>query len=286
MARALWKGAISFGLVTIPVSLYPARDAQSDISFHLLHKDDLSRVHQKWVDEQDHEVAYDDLVRGYEYEKDRYVVIGDGDLAAANVEATQTIDIMHFVDATAIDFAYLDTPYYTEPGKAGRKAYALLRETLKQTGTVGVAKMVIRSKQHLCAVVPDGPALIAFTLRWPYQLRDASEFDLPGEVEVSEQELNMARQLIEAMTTEWRPEQYRDTFHDDLLALINDKVGSGRSSEPAAEAPKGEPPEAQVIDIMSLLKRSMEAQRAAAEGSGQTGETGASTGRAYAGEAG
>jgi DNA end-binding protein Ku len=285
MARALWKGAISFGLVTIPVSLYPARDAQSGISFHLLHKDDFSRVHQKWVDEQDHEVPYDDLVRGYEYEKDRYVVIGDGDLAAANVEATQTIDIMHFVDATAIDLAYFDTPYYTEPGKAGRKAYALLRETLRQTRTVGVAKLVIRSKQHLCAVIPDGPALIAFTLRWPYQLRDASEFNLPGEVEVSEQELNMARQLVEAMTTEWRPEQYRDTFHDDLLALIDDKVRSGRLTEPAAEAPKKEQPQAQVIDIMSLLKRSMEAQRAAVEGSGQSDETGASAGRAHVGDA-
>lgn len=279
MARALWRGAISFGLVTIPVSLYPAKDSQSDISFHLLHKDDLSRVHQKWIDEQDHEVAYEDLVRGYEYEKGRYVVIGDGDLVAANVEATQTIDIMHFVAATAIDPTYYDTPYYTEPGKAGRKAYALLRETLKETGTVGVAKMVIRSKQHLCVVIPDGDALVACTLRWPYQLRDAAEFDLPGDVEVSEQELSMARQLVQTMTTEWRPEQYRDTYHDDLLKLIDEKVKSGRPTE-VAEVPRQEQPEAQVIDIMSLLRRSMEAQRTAAEGKEHTGEKEAPADRA------
>lgn len=271
MARAIWKGAISFGLVTISVSLYPAKDSQGDISFHLLHKGDLSRVHNKWVDEHDHEVAYDDLVRGYEYEKGRYVIIGDGDLQVANVEATQTIDIMHFVDGAAIGPAYYDTPYYTEPAKAGRKAYALLRETLRDTGTVGVAKMVIRSKQHLCAVIPDGQALIACTLRWPSQLREASEFDLPGEVEVSRQELSMARQLVEAMTTEWRPEQYRNTYHDDLLQLIDERVKSGLLTE-ATKAPKREQPAAQVIDIMSLLKRSMEAQRAATEDKGQSGE--------------
>ncbi len=262
MARALWKGAISFGLVAIPVSLYTAKDARGDLTFHLLHKDDLTRIHNKRVDENEHEVSYEDLVRGYEYEKDRYVVLGDGDFAAANVEATQSIDIMHFVEADAIDLAYYDTPYYTEPTKAGRKAYALLRETLRQTGKVGVAKVVIRERQHLCALVPDGDALLAYTLRWPYQLRDASELDLPGEVEVSEQELNMARQLVEAMASDWVPEQYHDTYRDDLLRLIDEKVKSGRLTE-ATEAPKTEAREAEVVDIMSLLKQSMERRKAA-----------------------
>ncbi len=273
MPRALWKGTISFGLVTIPVSLYPARDTQGNLSFHLLHREDLTRIHNKRVDENDHEVPYDEVVKGYEYEKGRYVVVGQGDFEAANVEATQTVDIMHFVDSGKIDLAYYDTPYYTEPGKAGRKAYALLRDTLKQTGMVGVAKIVIRERQHLCALVPDGQALLAYTLRWPYQLRDASEFDLPGEVEASEQEVNMARQLVETMATEWTPELYHDTYRDDLLKLIDEKVKSGRSTEPA-EALEREEPEAAVIDIMSLLKRSMEMRKTGPAHEGAAGETG------------
>jgi DNA end-binding protein Ku len=264
MARALWKGAISFGLVTIPVSLYPAKDSRGDIAFHLLHKDDLSRVHNKRVDDQEHEVAYEDVVKGYEYEKGRYVVIGATDLEAANVEATQSIDILHFVDASAIDIAYYDTPYYTEPSKAGRKAYALLRDTLKRAGKVGVAKIVIRERQHLCAVIADGPALLAYTLRWPYQLREASELDLPGDdYEVSQQELKMAEQLVEVMATAWGPEQYRDTYREDLMKLIDQKVKTGQFTE-TAEAPKRAEPEGKVVDIMTLLRRSMEQQNAAA----------------------
>jgi DNA end-binding protein Ku len=273
MARALWKGAISFGLVTIPVSLYPARDTHGDLSFHLLHKEDLTRVHNKRVDENDHDVPYEELVKGYEYEKGRYVVIGEGDFEAANVEATQSIDIMHFVDGAAIDLAFYDTPYYTEPSKVGRKAYALLRDTLVQTGKVGVAKIVIRERQHLCALMPGGLALIAYTLRWPYQLRDASEFDLPGTVEVSKQELSMARQLVEAMATIWDPEQYHDTYRDDLLRLIDEKVKSGRLTE-VGEAPKRETHEAEVVDIMSLLKRSMEARKAGSSEEAAAGTAG------------
>ncbi len=264
MARALWKGAISFGLVTIPVSLYPAKDSRGDIAFHLLHKDDLSRVHNKRVDDEEHEVAFEDVVKGYEYEKGRYVVIGAADLEAANVEATQSIDIMHFVDASEIDIAYYDAPYYTEPSKAGRKAYALLRDTLRRAGKVGVAKIVIRERQHLCAVIADGPALLAYTLRWPYQLRDAAELDLPGEnYEVSEQELKMAEQLVEAMTTSWDPDQYRDTYHEDVMKLIERKVKTGQLTE-AVEAPKREDHDGEVVDIMSLLRRSMEQQKAGA----------------------
>jgi DNA end-binding protein Ku len=261
MARALWKGAISFGLVAIPVSLYPAKDTTGDLTFHLLHGEDLTRVHNKRVDENGHEVPYEEVIKGYEYEKGRFVVLGEGDFEAANVEATQSIDIMHFVEGGDIDLAFYDTPYYTEPSKAGRKAYALLRETLKKTGRVGVAKIIIRERQHLCALVPDGLALLAYTLRWPYQLREASEFDLPGEVEVSQQELNMAKQLVDAMATDWSPEQYHDTYREDLLKLIDEKVKSGRLAE-VGEAPKREAPDAEVVDIMSLLKRSMEQHKA------------------------
>jgi DNA end-binding protein Ku len=264
VAHALWRGAISFGLVTIPVSLYPAKDAKGELTFHLLHKQDLTRVHNKRVDENGHEVPLEEVVRGYEYEKGRYVVVGEGDFEAANVKATQSLDIMHFVDAAAIAPALFDTPYYTEPGKVGRKAYALLRETLKKTGRVGVATVVIRERQHLCALVPDGAALLAYTLRWPDQLRDASEFDLPADVEASPQELAMAEQLVQAMTTEWNPAQYRDTYREDLLKLIDERIKSGQLTE-VSETPKVETHEAEVVDIMTLLKRSMEQRQAAGE---------------------
>jgi DNA end-binding protein Ku len=269
MARALWTGAISFGLVTIPVSLYPAKNAQENVAFHMLHQSDLRRVHNRWVDDEGHEVPFEEIVKGYEYEKDRYVVIDRSDLTAANVESTQSIDIMHFVDAADIDIAFYDTPYYTAPNKPGRKAYALLRDTLKRTGKVGVARVVIRERQHLCAVLPDGPALLAYTLRWPYQLRDASDLELPSEslddLSVSPQELKMAEQLVEAMTTAWAPEQYRDTYHDDLLRLIEQKVKAGEVTA-AAEAPTQPVAEAEVVDIMELLKRSVEERKALARG--------------------
>ncbi len=266
MARALWKGAISFGLVTIPVSLYAAKTTKSDLTFHMLDRKDMRPVHNKRVDDEDHEVAWDDVAKGYEYEKDRYVLIGDEDFKAANVEATQSIDIVSFVDAGEIDPAYFDTPYYTEPSKPGRKAYALLRETLKRTGKVGVAKIVVRTRQHLCAIRPDGAMLVAEILRWPYQLRSADEFDLPGEdlgkLGVSEPELKMAQQLVEAMAAKWEPEQYRDTYREDLMKLIGEKVARGEFTE-IAEAPAeaGQTAEAKVVDIMSLLKRSMEEQK-------------------------
>lgn len=264
MARALWKGAISFGLVTIPVSLYPAKDARENVSFHLLHRDDLSRVHNKRVDEEGHEVALEDIVKGYEYEKNRYVVLDPDDLTRANVEATQSIDIMAFVDRDDIDLTFFDTPYYTEPAKAGRRAYALLRETMRHTGKVGVAKIVIRERQHLCAVLADGPVLLAYTLRWPYQLRKPADLDLPSEdldtLAVTEQEIKMAAQLVEAMAGQWRPDQYRDTYRDDVMRMIDEKVKGGTVTRARAPKPKEG---AEVIDMMALLRRSVEERQSA-----------------------
>lgn len=264
MARALWKGAISFGLVTIPVSLYPAKDARDDISFHMLHREDLRRVHNKRVDEQGHEVALPDIVKGYEYERDQYVALDPEDLKRANVEATQSIDIVQFVDGGEIDVTYYDTPYYTEPAKAGRRAYALLRETIKRTGKVGVAKIVVRERQHLCAVIADGPVILAYTLRWPYQLRDLADLDLPSEdldeLQVTDQELKMAEQLVGAMAGEWRPEQYRDTYRDDVLKMIDEKVKGGKVTVRREAKPKEG---AEVVDIMALLRRSVEEKKSA-----------------------
>ena len=264
MARALWKGAISFGLVTIPVALYPAKDVRDSVAFHLLHRDDLLRVHNKHVDEAGHEVAQEDIVKGYEYERDTYVVLEPADLKRANVEATQTIDIMQFVDAADIDITYYDTPYYTEPAKAGRRAYALLRETIRRTGKVGVGKLVIRERQHLCAILADGPAIIAYTLRWPYQLRGSADLDLPtedlDELAVTAQELKMAEQLVGAMVGEWQPTNYRDTYRDDLLKMIDEKVKGEKVTAPKEAKPAQG---AEVIDIMALLRRSVEQRQAA-----------------------
>ncbi|MCL5735600.1 MAG: Ku protein [Actinobacteria bacterium] len=275
MARALWKGAISFGLVTIPVSLYPAKNARENISFHMLHRKDLSRVHNRWVDEADHEVPYEDIVKGYEYEKGQYAVIAEADLKAANVQATQQIEILHFVDAKDVDIAYFDTPYYTEPAKIGRRAYALLRETLIRTNRIGLAKIVIRERQHLCAVLADGPVILAYTLRWPYQLRTPTELDLPSEdieeLGISTQELQMAEQLVNAMAAAWDPSHYRDTYREDILKLIATKVEGGKVKAPAARRPEAKG--AEVIDIMDLLKKSVERQK--------TG-TGTKTGTAHA----
>jgi len=264
MPRPLWRGAISFGLVTIPVSLYPAKSAEDDVTFRMLHATDLKRVRNRWVDDEDHEIPYEEIVKGYEYEKDRYVVIGKADLEAAGVEATQSIDIMHFVDGADIDLAFYETPYYTEPAKVGRRAYALLRETLRKTGKVGIAKIVIRERQRLCAVIADGPVILAYTLRWPYQLRAASDLDLPSEdlesLELSPQELKMDGQLVEAMAAPWEPEQYRDTYRDELLRLIDEKVKTGEVTA-APEPPPREATEAEVVDIMALLKRSVEERK-------------------------
>lgn len=267
MPRPLWKGAISFGLVTIPVSLYPAKNARDTVTFHMLHAPDLRRVHNLWVDEEAHQVPYEEIVKGYEYEKDRYVVIGKADLEAANVKATQTIDIMHFVNGADIDIAFYDTPYYTEPAKMGRKAYALLREVLRSTGKIGVAKVVIRERQHLCAILADGPVILAYTLRWPYQLQEASALDLPSEdlaeLDLSPEEIAMAGQLVDMMASSWKPEQYRDTYREELLRLVKEKVEKGEVTAAPAPPPREEQ-EAEVIDIMALLKRSVEENQAKA----------------------
>lgn len=266
MARALWKGAISFGLVTIPVSLYPAKTAESDVKFNLLDRRDMRPVHNKRQDDAGHEVPWEEVVKGYEYAPDQYVIVSEEELKAAMPESTQSIDIIHFIDGAEIDSTYYDTPYYTEPSKAGRKAYGLLRETLRQTGRVGVAKIVVRTRQHLCTLRVDGQMLLVQILRWPYQLRSAAEFNLPDEdmktLGVSDAEIKMAKQLVESMTAKWEPEQYKDTYREEVLKIIEEKVETGKVetiSETAEEAPT----EGKVVDIMSLLKRSVEKQKGA-----------------------
>lgn len=264
MPRALWRGSISFGLVMIPVSLFPARSPRSDLRFNLLHEADMKPVRNQRVDDSGHEVPWDEIVKGYEYAPDQYVIVSQDELDGVSVVGTQSVDILHFVDASEIDPDFYDTPYYTEPTKQGRKVYALLRETLSRTGKVGVARVVIRTRQRLCSVRADGDMLVINILRWPYQLRDATDFNLPGsdldELGVTKAELNMAEQLVASMEQNWSPEEYTDTYRDAVLAMIEEKVSRGETTavedvDAAAPTPEAG---AEVVNIMDLLKRSME----------------------------
>jgi DNA end-binding protein Ku len=264
MARAIWKGSISFGLVSIPVGLFSA-ESRDEISFRQLDKKNLSPVgYKKYNKETGKEVELEDIVKGYEYEDDRYVLISDEDLRRANPEKTQTVDITDFVELGDIDPEYFDKPYYLAPTtKKNMKAYALLREALKRAKKVGVAKVVIRSREYLSAVIPHKDVLVLEILRYPHEIRGTDELDLPhGDLEemgVTDREVKMAEMLIDGMTSEWDPAKYHDTYRDDLMALIHKKIESGQT-EVLDETPVEEPaPRGDVIDIMALLKKSVEA---------------------------
>jgi DNA end-binding protein Ku len=257
MPRSIWKGSISFGLVNIPVGLYSAEKRQ-EVQFHLLNKKDRSPIRYQRVSEKTgKEVAWDDIVRGYEYEEGHYVILSDEDLKRANPESTQTVDILDFVDAADIPSYYFDKPYYLGPDKKGAKSYALLRETLVHTGKVGIAKVVIRTRQYLSAVVPEGDVLVLNLLRFAHELRDASEIEVPhGRAGVSDRELEMAEKLVDGMVSDWDPEKYRDSYESDLMTLIEKRVKSGDTA--AVETPVPKKDMGNVVDLMALLKRSVE----------------------------
>jgi DNA end-binding protein Ku len=270
--RPIWKGSIDFGLVNIPVKLYSAQ-ASSQLDFDLLDKRDFSRVRYRRVNEKTgREVPWDQIIKGYEYGKGEYVALTDKDFRDANVEATQSIEIMDFVDAADISPLHYETPYYLEPLKNGRRAYALLREVMKKTAKVGIAKVVIRNRQRLAALIPQGSLLVLNILRYAHELRDPSQLELPQtnvKGAVSSQEIKMAEQLVENMVGEWSPGKYRDEYYEDLLNLIQKKIKAGKTKvvEPAGEAP---PPkrEGKVINIMDLLRQSVK-KREAKEGTRQ-----------------
>lgn len=263
MPRAVWKGAIAFSLVNIPVSLYPASGAD-ELKLHLLDRRDFAPVGNQRINKRTGKpVAAEDIVKGYEYEDDQYVVVGDEDFRQANVKATQTVDIVGFVAAGDVPAYYFDTPYYLEPTRQGAKSYALLRETLRRSGRIGLAMVVIRTRQHLAALLPVDQALILNTLRFASEIRPMAALALPGEalkaLGIAASELTLAERLVDDMTVEWSPEQYRDTYTDDLMARIQRKVEAGEShllAEPAAE--KEPAAGAEVVDLMALLKRSLE----------------------------
>lgn len=264
MPRVLWKGAISFGLVHIPVGLYSA-EKRNSFDLTMLDRRTMKPVgFKRYNKETGEDVSWDDIVKGYEYEKDRYVVLTEDDFKRANVEATQTIDILSFGDEDEIPSMYFETPYYLAPDKLGHKGYALLRETLKQTGKVAIANVVIRTRQYVAALLPVGDIIVMNTLRYANELRGTDELEVPSSnlkaVGVNPREIEMARKLVDGMTAKWNPDEYRDSYHEDLLALIEKRVQAGQTEVITEPSEEGEerPAKGEVIDLMALLKRSVE----------------------------
>ena len=258
MPRGLWKGAISFGLVNVPVELHSAKKRSSELDMTMLDKRDLAPVGYKRVNKSSgKEVAWGDVVKGYEYRDDKYVVLSDEDFRRANPEAAKTVDIQAFVELADIAPQYFETPYYLVPGKRGEKAYALLRETLRKSGKAGIATVVIRTKQYLAALIAQEDLLVLNTLRYHDELKKASEFDVPG-AKVTAKELDMAMRLVDDMGDAWQPEKYKDTYRDDLLKRIEEKVKAGQTEEITEPQKEAKERTADVIDLMSLLKKSVE----------------------------
>jgi DNA end-binding protein Ku len=263
MPRSLWKGAISFGLVNIPVVLYSAENRNS-FDLTMLDRRDMKPVgFKRYNKETGKDVPWEEIVKGYEYEKERYVVLSEEDFRRANVEATQTVDILNFVDAEEISPTYFETPYYLAPDRRGEKGYALLRETLKKTNKVGIATVVIRTRQYIAALIPRDDVIVMNTLRYANELKPVKDIDVPSDnlktVGVTPREIEMATKLVEEMAESWDPERYRDTYHEDLMNLIEKRIKAGQTQAVTEPEEEGEPQApAEVIDLMALLKKSVE----------------------------
>jgi len=256
MPHPIWTGAVAFGLLRIPVKVYTAVRS-NELHFHFLHKTDEGRiqnVRRCALDAQD--VSYADIVRGYEYEKGRYVLISDEELERLHPEATQTVEIMEFVDVAEIDPMYFDAPYYLEPEEQARNVYALLREALAQSGKVGIARVVLRSREHLAALKPDGQMLTLELMHFADEIVEQTEFDLPKEEPVDEKELNVARMLIDAMTAPFDPEKFHDTYREGLWKMIQARAAG--KTLPKAAAPKPLPLIPKNAELIDLLQQSLE----------------------------
>lgn len=255
--RAIWKGAISFGLVNVPISLYPAT-TQKELSFRLLRKSDLSPINYKRIAETDgKEVPWDQIVKGYEYEKGKFVVLSEEDFERADVKATQTIEVLEFVHLHEIDPIYFDRPYYLEPQKQGAKAYALLRDALKKMEMVGIAKVVIKTRQHLASVKPEQKALVLEIMHFAEELVSPNSLQIPGDVAVGSREMQMASELVERLSGPWEPKKYTDDYRDALMKLIEKKIESGGRT-PGESKAAGKRPSTKVIDLLSVLQQSLE----------------------------
>ena len=262
MPRAIWNGSISFGLVNIPVKLYNAV-SRKNVSFHQIDSDSGARIKMQRVSSKTgEEVPYERIVKGFEISPDRYVVITPEELDNLDPKATRAIDIEDFVELDQIDPVHYERPYYLVPEKGAAKAYALLLQAMKDSNKVAIARMVLRTKQYLAAIRPKGDILCLETMLFADEVVDEAELDgVPGDdVEVSERELKMARQLIESLSTDFEPEKYQDEYRERVLALIEAKA---EGAEIVAQAASEEP--AQVVDLMAALEASLAAARAAKE---------------------
>src|SRR5215203_1188814 len=268
MARAMWKGAIAFGLVNIPVELFSAtRDHRP--KFRLLHAKDESPVHYERVCQSEGKpVGWEDLVKGYEYERGHFVVLTKDDFKTAALEKTKTVDILDFVDPDEVDERYFETPYYLQPGKGADRAYALIREAIRDSGKIGIAKIILRDAQHLAALEAIGDALVLTMMRFADELADMSEFRFPKAGEIRPAELQMARQLVDSLSASWEPEKYGDEYRDNLMRVITGKL---KGKTPRLKE-RDTPQQAEVVDLMARLRASL-------EGTAKKGKTGGATSR-------
>jgi DNA end-binding protein Ku len=253
MPRAIWTGALSFGLVNIPVEVHTAvRDNRPH--FRMLHAKDNSPINFERVCQKDGKpVAWNDLVKGYEYEKGRFVVLTKEDIAAAALEKTRRIDILDFVKAEAIDDRFFDKPYYLTPGRGGDASYALLREAIRQSDRIGIAKFVLRDVQHLAAVEAIGDALVLSTLRFSDELVQTETLDFPSAKNVRKKELDLAKTLVSSLEAEWKPEKYTDDYRDNLMRIIKARM-KGKTAHLVSEAPERD---SNVVDLMERLRQSL-----------------------------
>jgi DNA end-binding protein Ku len=254
--RAIWKGSISFGLVNIPIALYPAT-RKEELKFRMLRKSDLSPINYKRVAEKDgKEVEWGEIVKGYEYEKGKYVILKDEDFQRVDLEATQTVDIQDFVDLEEIDPMFFYKPYYLEPQKGGDKAYVLLRDSLKNSNKVGIAKVVIKTRQYLAGVKPEDGVLVLELMHFADELADADKLHLPKKMEAGKREMDMAKALIGSMSSKWDPQKYHDDYREAVMKVIEEKVEHG--GEDLEEKPKKAPKATKVIDLVEVLQKSLQ----------------------------
>jgi DNA end-binding protein Ku len=265
MARALWKGSISFGLVNIPIELHTAVRNHRP-KFRMLHAKDKSPVKFERVCQRDGKpVAWEDLVKGYEYQKGHFVVITKEDFASAALQKTRTVDIVDFVKAEEIDDRFFETPYYLVPAKGGERAYALLREAIQESGRVGIAKFILRDAQHLAAVEVIGNAIVLTVMRFADELVDQQQFDFPSHEGIRKAELDMAKALVNSLAAKWDPSKYTDEYRENLLRIIKAKV----KGKAVVLEPSEEPRQAAVVDLMERLRRSL-----AQSGTGRSAQSG------------
>lgn len=270
MARAIWKGSLAFGLVNIPVELFTAvRDSRP--RFRLLHRKDESPVqYQRVCQREGKPLSWDEIVKGYEYAKGQFVVLTKDDFETAAMEKSKVVNVVEFVETTAIDDRFFEQPYYLAPAKGSERAYAVLREALRKSGKAGIATMILREKQHLCAIEVAEKAMVLTMMRFAEELVDVSDLSLPSKELVRDKELDLAMMLIESLTSEWAPDKYKDEYRENLMKVIKARL---KGKEPKLTAADHMPGQAEVIDLMERLRESLGASKARAKAASRSSRT-------------